>query len=185
MRKLAKENYPVAHIRRFLEPGPVVLVSSAWRDRTDIMTMGWHTVMEFVPSLVGCVISRANASFGMIRKSGECVINIPAARLAGAIVGIGNTSGADTDKFARFGLTPVAARSVAAPMIAECFANLECRVVDTRLVRRYDFFVLEVVRAHAVRSQRVPTTLHYRGDGLFMVAGPQINLRRKFDPRRL
>ena len=54
-----KSDFPVANIRRYLEPGPIVLVSSAWRGETNIMTMGWHTVLEFVPSLVGCVISRA------------------------------------------------------------------------------------------------------------------------------
>ena len=58
-----KSDFPVANIRRYLEPGPIVLVSSAWRGETNIMTMGWHTVLEFVPSLVGCVISSGNPQF--------------------------------------------------------------------------------------------------------------------------
>ncbi len=41
------------------------------------MTMGWHTVMEFTPALIGCVISSANHSFELIRRSEECVINLP------------------------------------------------------------------------------------------------------------
>ena len=95
-----KTDFPVANIRRFLEPGPIVLVSSAWKGKSNIMTMGWHMVMEFEPSLVGCYIWDANHSFDMIRRSRECVINIPTVELARAVVGIGNCSGREVDKFA-------------------------------------------------------------------------------------
>ena len=93
MNMAAKIDFPVSDIRRFLEPGPIVLVSSAWKGRTNIMTMGWHMLMEFQPSLVGCVISSANHSFRMIRDSRECVINLPTVDLAQTVVRIGNCSG--------------------------------------------------------------------------------------------
>jgi flavin reductase (DIM6/NTAB) family NADH-FMN oxidoreductase RutF len=67
--KPRKRDFPVSEIRRYLEPGPIVLVSSRWRNETNIMTMGWHTVMEFTPSLIGCVIAQGNHSFELIRKS--------------------------------------------------------------------------------------------------------------------
>ena len=67
----------MSEIRRYLEPGPAVLVSSAWKGKTNIMAMGWHMVLEFSPSLVGCCISNSNHSFEMIRRSKECVINVP------------------------------------------------------------------------------------------------------------
>jgi len=54
-----KIDLPVSGIRRYLEPGPIVLVTSAHGGQRNIMTMGWHTVMEFTPSLVGCVIPPA------------------------------------------------------------------------------------------------------------------------------
>ena len=92
MRAFTKKDFPVSQIRRFLEPGPIVLVSSASKGKTNIMTMGWHTVMEFEPSLVGCMISSGNHSFGMIKASKECVINIPTFDLAKQVVGIGNCS---------------------------------------------------------------------------------------------
>jgi flavin reductase (DIM6/NTAB) family NADH-FMN oxidoreductase RutF len=123
-----KVDLPVAEIRRYLEPGPIVLVSSAAGGERNIMTMGWHTVMEFTPALVGCVISSANYSFGLILESGECVINLPTTELTDAVVGIGNTSGNEIDKFATFGLTAAKATRVNAPLIAECHANLECRL---------------------------------------------------------
>ena len=69
----------------------------------------------------------------MIKGSKECVINIPTFDLARQVVGIGNCSGADVDKFAKFKLTPVKGAKVDAPLIKECYANFECKVVDTSL----------------------------------------------------
>jgi flavin reductase (DIM6/NTAB) family NADH-FMN oxidoreductase RutF len=184
MRAYRKRDLPVDEVRRYLEPGPIVLVSSRHRGRTNIMTMGWHAVMEFTPSLVGCCISRGNHSHAMISRSGECVINVPTLDLAKTVVAIGNCSGADVDKFARFGLTAGDAERVAAPLIAECHSSFECRVHDRRLVRDYDFFVLEVVKAHVASRPKWPTTIHYRGDGLFMVSGRHVDLRRGFRPDR-
>ncbi|MEG1767619.1 MAG: flavin reductase family protein [Comamonas sp.] len=175
-----KHDFPVAQIRRFLEPGPVVLVSSRHGDRTDIMTMGWHTVMEFSPSLVGCVISSANHSFGLIRESGECVINLPTAKLTDVVAKIGNSSGAEVDKFAAFGLTAEPAQLVGAPLIRECHASFECRLFDDALVERYNFFVFEVVKAHAARSPQHPQTLHYTGDGVFMLSGKTVSRKALF-----
>jgi flavin reductase (DIM6/NTAB) family NADH-FMN oxidoreductase RutF len=75
-RHAEKLDFPVSQVRRYLESGPIVMVSSALDDRRNIMTMGWHTVMEFTPSLLGCVIAGGNYSFELIRKSRECVINV-------------------------------------------------------------------------------------------------------------
>ena len=180
MKTYSKKDFPVSNIRRLLEPGPVVLVSSAWRGRTNIMTMGWHAVIEFTPSLVGCVIAETNISFEMIRKSRECVINVPTDDLVNQVVVIGNCSGDEVDKFERFHLTPVAADRVKAPLIRECYANLECRIADTRLVKKYNFFILEVVKAHVATTPAYPRTLHYRGEGVFIRSGSVVNKRRKF-----
>lgn len=185
MRRFRKRDFPVEDVRRLLEPGPVVLVSSAWRGRTNIMTLGWHTVMEFSPSLVGCVIASGSHSFGMIRRSRECVINVPTVDLARQVVAIGNCSGAEVDKFAAFGLTPAAASEVDAPLIKEAYASLECRVTDTRLVNRYNFFVLEVIKAHVATTPKIPRTIHYRGGGAFMVSGRALSFRSMFRPEYL
>jgi flavin reductase (DIM6/NTAB) family NADH-FMN oxidoreductase RutF len=184
-RRPARRDFPVARVRRYLEPGPIVLVSSAWRGRRNIMTMRWHTMMEFTPALVGCVISRANHSFALVRGSGECVINLPTTRLTDAVVAIGNSSGRDVDKFAAFGLTAEPARAVGAPLIGECHASFECRLHDDALVERYDFFIFEVVKAHVAPTPRHPETLHYTGDGVFMVAGRVISRRGRFRPGML
>jgi flavin reductase (DIM6/NTAB) family NADH-FMN oxidoreductase RutF len=181
----AKIDLPVSQVRRYLEPGPVVLVSSADADRSNIMTMGWHSVMAFAPSLVGCVISSANHSFALIRASRQCVINLPTTALTDIVVGVGNTSGAEIDKFAHFGLTAQKAQHVKAPLIAECHANFECELADDSLVDKYNFFIFEVVKAHVARSPKHPQTLHYTGAGVFMVSGKIISRRKQFRPEML
>ncbi len=150
------------------------------------MTMGWHTVMEFTPSLVGCIVSSENYSFELIRRSRECVINIPTIELTPQVVGIGNCSGKDTDKFVAFKLTAEPGDKVKAPLIRECYANFECRLADARLVQHYNYFIFEVVKAHAATAPRYPRTIHYRGDGVFMLSGTNTARYRKlFRPEML
>jgi flavin reductase (DIM6/NTAB) family NADH-FMN oxidoreductase RutF len=156
-----------------------VLVSSAWKGKRNIMTMGWHMVMGEEPSLIGCYIWDANFSFNLIRRSKECVINIPTVDIATTVVRIGNCSGRDADKFATFGLTGVPGEKVSAPLIAECYANFECKLIDSSLIDKYSLFVFEVVKAHAATAPKFPQTIHYRGEGLFMISGPTVGKYRK------
>jgi flavin reductase (DIM6/NTAB) family NADH-FMN oxidoreductase RutF len=136
--------------------------------------------MEFTPALVGCIIVGSNHSFDTIRASRECVINLPTVKLIDIAVGIGNCSGADTDKFEKFGLTRAKASRVAAPMIEECHANFECRLHDDSLIDKYNFFIFEVVKAHVAPRPKYPHTLHYTGDGVFMTSGEMVSRRARF-----
>lgn len=176
---MRKRAFALSRVYGLLEPGPVLLLATAHRGRANVMTLSWHTMLEFAPPLVACVVSDRDHSFAALRRTRECTLNIPAVELAAAVVGCGNTSGARVDKFARFGLTPGAASQVAAPLIDECWANLECRVVDTRGVERYGVFVLEVVKAWIDPRAKDPRTLHHRGRGRFMIAGETITLPSK------
>lgn len=173
---MPKKTFSLAKVYRLLEPGPVVLVTTAHKGKADIMTQSWHTMMEFEPPLVGCVIGGRSLSYEALLKTKECVIAIPSVELAKQVVGIGNCSGRKVDKFKKFKLTPLPASQVSAPLIVECFANLECKVVDTRMVNRYGLFVLEVVQAWIDPAQKKPRTLHHQGKGVFMVAGDAIKL---------
>jgi flavin reductase (DIM6/NTAB) family NADH-FMN oxidoreductase RutF len=176
---MRKRKFPLSRVYQLLESGPVVLVTTARRGRANIMAMSWHTMMEFEPPLVGCIVSDRNHSFEVLKATRECVINIPTVGLAAQVVGCGNTSGRRVDKFARFGLTAVPASRVAPPLIGECYANLECRVKDTRLVTKYGFFVLEVLAAWVDPSRQAPRTMHHRGRGVFMIAGRTLTLPSK------
>jgi flavin reductase (DIM6/NTAB) family NADH-FMN oxidoreductase RutF len=176
---MAKRSLPLSRVYGVLEPGPVVLLSTAHQGRHNVMAMSWHTMMEFEPPLVGCIVSGRHCSFEALKATRECVLNVPTVELAGKVVRCGNASGARVDKFKAFGLTPVPAARVGAPLIAECYANLECRAVDTQLVNRYNFFVLEVVKAWVDPQCKDPRTLHHRGRGVFMVAGETMKLASK------
>jgi flavin reductase (DIM6/NTAB) family NADH-FMN oxidoreductase RutF len=138
--------------------------------------MSWHTMMEFVPPLVGCVISSQNYTFEVLQATGECVLNVPTAELARKVVACGNASGRSVDKFKTFGLTPVAAAVVQAPLIVECHASLECKVVDRTLVKKYNFFILQVVKAWIDPRRKRPRTLHHQGEGVFAVPGSILKL---------
>jgi flavin reductase (DIM6/NTAB) family NADH-FMN oxidoreductase RutF len=168
---------PLSKVYQLLEPGPVVLLTTAQKGRTNVMTMSWHMMVEFEPPLVACIVSEANYSHAALRATKECVIAIPARKLATKVVGIGNCSGRDTDKFKKFGLTPRPAVLVAPPLVEECFANLECKLVDTRLANKFNLFILEVVKAWSDPAQKNPKTIHHHGFGSFIVDGEQIKLK--------
>ncbi|MDA8259569.1 MAG: flavin reductase family protein [Betaproteobacteria bacterium] len=176
---MAKRSYPLSKVYGLLEPGPVVLLSTAHQGKFNVMAMSWHMMMEFEPPLVGCLVSGRHFIFDALMATRQCVLNIPTADIADKVIGCGNTSGRRVDKFQRFGLTPLPAKTVAAPLIAECYANLECRVADTRLVNRYNFFVLEVQQAWIDPACKDPRTLHHRGRGYFMIAGETVKLASK------
>jgi flavin reductase (DIM6/NTAB) family NADH-FMN oxidoreductase RutF len=107
------------------------------------------------------------------------VIAIPSRKLAAKVVKIGNSSGCDFDKFSAFDLATMPAARVAPPLLAECFANLECEVTDTSLVNKYNLFILEVLKAWIDPMQKKPKTIHHQGYGRFVVDGATITLKSR------
>ena len=173
------KEFPLSEVYQLLEPGPVVLLTTARRGRANVMTMSWHMMVEFEPPLIACVVSGANHSFAALRATKECVIALPARKLAPKVVKIGNTSGRDIDKFEAFALAKAPAACIKPPLLAECFANLECRVRDTRLVNTYNLFILEALKAWRDTEQKHPKTIHHHGYGKFVVDGEMIRLKSK------
>jgi flavin reductase (DIM6/NTAB) family NADH-FMN oxidoreductase RutF len=161
-----------------IEPGPVVLVTTAHKKTTNVMTMSWHMVMDFTPR-IGCIIGPWDHSYAALRASKECVIAIPTVDLVSKVIDIGNCSGEDTNKFEDFGLTALPAEKVKAPLIAECLANIECRVVDDSLTDKYSLFILEGVKAWIDPDRKERRTFHANGDGTFVVDGRTLNLRKR------
>jgi flavin reductase (DIM6/NTAB) family NADH-FMN oxidoreductase RutF len=157
----------------------VVLLTTAHNGHDNVMTLSWHMMLEFEPPLVACVVSNANHSFAALKASKECVIAIPSVAMASDVVAIGNASGRSVDKFSANDLATTPAEHVGAPLLAQCFANLECKVVDTRLVNRYNLFVLEVVKAWIDPAQKSPKTIHHHGYGTFVVDGETIKLKSR------
>ena len=158
-----------------MESGPVVLVITRDGKKDNIMTISWTMVMDFTP-IFAITTGEWNHSFAALRKNRECVIAIPTVDLLDKVVGIGTCSGADTDKFAKFELTPVQAKVVKSPLIQECLANIECKVTD--IIKKHNIVVLEAVAAYIDTTREEKRTVHAVGDGTFIVDGRKIDRRK-------
>ena len=158
-----------------MESGPVVLITTNDGQKDNIMTISWTMVLDFTP-VFAITTGEWNYSFTALRKTKECVISIPTVDMLDKVVGIGTCSGADTDKFAKFKLTPVKGRIVKAPLIKECLANIECKVVD--IVKNHNIVVLEVVAAYFDTSRKEKRTVHAVGDGTFIVDGRKLSRKK-------
>ncbi|AYB34831.1 flavin reductase family protein [Chryseolinea soli] len=172
-------NYPLEKVYRLMEPSPIVLVTTFHRGKQNIMTMGFHMMVQHTPPLIGAVIGPWDYSYKALKATRECVIAIPGADLAEKVVDIGNCSGDDIDKFGKFRLTPTEAQHVKAPLIEQCIANIECKVADMRLANRYSLFILKAVKAWANPDRKEQRTLHHQGNGTFKVDGRTIDLRKR------
>ena len=158
-----------------IEPGPVVLVTTHDGRKNNVMTISWTMVLDFTP-LFGITTGEWNYSYAALRTSRECVVAIPTVDLLDQVVGIGTCSGADTDKFARFRLTPARGKFVKAPLIKECLANIECKVVD--IVGKHNIVVLQGVAACVNTARKERRTVHAVGDGTFIVDGRRMDRRK-------
>ena len=176
---MKEKSFPLSKVYGLLEPGPVVLLATANDQKNNLMTMSWLTMLEFEPPLVGCVVSNRDYTFNILKSTKECVIAIPTVDLAEKVVRIGNTTGRDIDKFKTFSLTPTPASCIKAPLVAECYANLECKVIDMAMVRKYNFFVLQVVKAWINQDIKKPKIFHHLGNGVFNISGKTIKLPSK------
>lgn len=164
-----------------LEPGPVVLVTTHDGRQPNVMTISWTMVMDFTP-VFAITTGAWNHSFAALRKRRECVMAIPTVDMLDKVVGIGTCSGLDTDKFSKFRLTPVQASFVQPPLIQECLANIECKVVE--IIQRHHIVVLQAVAAYVDAQRKERRTLHAVGDGTFIVDGRRLD-RRKMMASRL
>ncbi|MDR3176985.1 MAG: flavin reductase family protein [Desulfovibrio sp.] len=170
--------FPLNRAFTFVESGPVLLVSTRHKDKSNLMTVSCHASMGFEPTL-GVALGPWNFSYAALAETGECVVAVPPASLMEKVVDIGNCSGETLDKFSAFGLTPLPAALVAAPLVGECLYNLECRVENRALVRDYHFFVLRGIRAWSDPAPEDSRSFHAVGDGTFIIDGETVNLRRR------
>lgn len=171
------QEIPASKTYRLLESGPIVMVSTRAEDGSqNLMTLGFHMMMQHEPAMVGAIIGPWDHSYEALRRTRECVLAIPTVDLVQTVVDIGNCSGSKIDKFKHFGLTALPASGVQAPLVGECLGNLECQVTDTSLQDRYNLFVLEVKRVWIDHDREEQRLIHHKGDGRFIVEGEMIGL---------
>lgn len=182
---MKKRVYPLEEFYHLLEPGPVIMVTTiSPKGKPNVMSMAWHMVVDFEPALIAFIMGSENDSFKNLMKTKECVINIPGAELAPTVVHVGNNHGAYMDKFKKFHLTPEPASLVKPPLIKECYAHLECKVVNMTMAKKYNLFILEAVKAWITPSKKRQRQLHHMGNGIFTIDGKMIKLPWKRSMRR-
>lgn len=159
-----------------MEPGPVVLITTNDGGKNNIMTISWTMVLDFSPRFA-ITTGDWNYSFRALRRTKECVIAIPTVDMLDKVVGIGTCSGTDTDKFTKFKLTAMPGTMVKAPLIKDCLANIECRVVE--IIGRHNIVVLEGVAAHVDPTRKKRRMIHAIGNGIFIVDGSRLNRREQ------
>ena len=174
------KRFPQHKVFTLLEPGPVVLVTTADGDRQNILTLSWTMVMDFTPRFA-FLTGPWNFSFKALMKTKECVIAIPTVDLAKKTVQIGSCSGDTVNKFEKYKLTPLKAENVCAPLIKECYANIECRIVEH--IRRHNIFILDGLTAWVDNTRTEKRFFHAVGDGRFITDGKLINHRRIMLPK--
>ncbi|MGE4488868.1 MAG: flavin reductase family protein [Kiritimatiellales bacterium] len=166
---------PISKAFTLIEPGPVVLITTNDGEKNNIMTISWTMVMDFSPTFA-ITTGPWNYSYTALEETGECVIAIPTVDLIDQVVGIGTCSGDDTDKFKKFGLTPVNGKSISAPRIKECLANIECKVID--IIHDHSIIVLEGLAAYIDNARKEKRTFHAVGDGTFITDGRRLDRRK-------
>ena len=165
-----------------LNHGPVTLVSTAHQGRRNVMAASWAMPLDLDPPKVVVVVDGQSFTRELIDASGEFALNVPFRRIADKVLAAGSVSGRDGDKFIRTGLETFPAERINAPLIADCAAWLECRVIpEVHHQQRYDLFVADVMMAwadSAVFSDRrwhfpdaERRTLHYQAGGTFFETG--------------
>ncbi|MGJ9426022.1 flavin reductase [Nesterenkonia halotolerans] len=170
------ESYPVRDTYRLIEPGPTVLISTSDGDRDNLMTNAFNMPVRH-DGILAVVVGTWDASFATLQKSRQCVIGVPGAELMRTTVEVGNCSGDDLDKWEHFGLTRVPGISVAAPLIGECVANIECKVEDDSLVEDYSLWLLRATAAWIRPGAELTSEFHHRGNGTFSTNGELHDLR--------
>ncbi|NOY81536.1 MAG: flavin reductase family protein [Kiritimatiellaeota bacterium] len=135
-------------------PERVVWAVAAHGGRRSICPLGWKMNTSGSPPMMAISVAPARFTHGLIVESGEFVLAWPGEDLAEETLYCGTQSGRDVDKFAVTGLTPLPARTVGAPLVRECIANLECRLVNSMTTGDHTVFAGEIV---AVWLSEAPT----------------------------
>lgn len=183
-----RQPVPLAHALRLINHGPTVLVASAHGAQRDVMAAAWNMPLDFSPPKVAVVIDKNTFTRQLVEASGEFVLAVPCAAQIEMVVGVGNSSGRDIDKFAQWQLASAPASQVTAPLIEGCLAWLECRLYpEPHNQQTYDLFLAEVIAAWADDAafrdghwQELPVpqrALHHLGGGNFFTSGGLLSSR--------
>jgi flavin reductase (DIM6/NTAB) family NADH-FMN oxidoreductase RutF len=169
---------------RLLNPGPLVLVSSTLGERDGLTPIAWHMPVSDDPPIIGLEIWEGHFIYKAILETKDFVINIPSSEMAETVRGLGSTSGAETDKFKKFGLEKETAAKVKSPRLKSAIGILECRLRnDKTLLKKYNIVLGDVVYAEAderaftdrwVPEKGGPAFIQHLGGKIFSIPAKRI-----------
>ncbi|MDQ7824259.1 MAG: flavin reductase family protein [Candidatus Eremiobacteraeota bacterium] len=180
-----KVKIPLRNANRLINHGPLVLVAcQTEKNRVNCLPIAWIMPVRHDPPIIGAVIGKGNYSFEWIRKHREFTVNIPPAGLLTVVNACGSVTGADLDKFEKYGLTAEKASAVKAPLIRECIGHLECEIInDPSLIETYNLFLAHV-KAVSVEKEAFEEiwkldreeyrTIHHLGGSHFVLDGKTV-----------
>ena len=131
-----------------LAPVPAVLVGcgdGSRRNPYNLITVGWCGMACSDPPQLTIGVRPERFSFGLIRRTGEFTVNLPAKALTADLDYCGVVSGKAIDKFKERGLTPVPGSTVKAPLVGECPVALECRVKEALELGSHWLFIADIL----------------------------------------
>ena len=177
-----RQAVPLTKSYLLLNHGPVVMITSAAGERCNVMSAAWVAPLDFDPPKVMVVIDKKAYTRELVEASGEFVLNIPCRAIAAKVITAGSSSGRDGDKLANIGLATAKASQVGAPLLDECVAWLECKVIpEPANAQKYDLLIAEVVAASADPAvfsdgrwhfpDEAARTIHYQAGGSFFATG--------------
>ena len=142
-----KEKFPIDRANRLINSGSVILLTCQLEDKVNIISLSWQMPVSRSPMMVAVAVGKDRFSHSQITGSGEFGINVPTWNLIEQVDYCGTRSGIDYDKFKECNFTPFPGEKIKVPLIQECFANLECRVVHKYEAGDHNIFVAEVLEA--------------------------------------
>ena len=160
----------------YLESGSVLLVTTSDGEQDNVMTISWQMVMDFSPH-IAITTGSWNESLDTILNTKECCICIPAFDMIEKAVEIGTVHGSEIDKFAYFGLDREEASMVKAPLISDCLAAVECKLVD--YIAKHGILIFKGVNLWENLEKKERRVIHANGDGTFFADGEFRNLRNE------
>lgn len=128
-----------------LAPLPAVMVSCGTPEKANVLTVAWTGILNTKPPMTYISVRPTRHSYGIIKESGEFVINLTTSKMVRETDFCGVKSGRDTDKLKKCGLHPAAASAVKAPLIEESPLALECRVTEIKPFGSHDMFIAEIL----------------------------------------
>jgi flavin reductase (DIM6/NTAB) family NADH-FMN oxidoreductase RutF len=179
-------NLPLEKCWKLLNHGPVTIITSAHAGKTNVMAASWAMPLDYDPPKILLVLDGTSYSRELVDASGEFGLQIPKRRLAEQTVAVGQSSGRLGDKFSRFDIRTFPAQKIAAPMLEECVAWMECKVIPDAS-HRYDLFIAEVVACYVDKERfhdnqwnfgtdPLERTMHYISNGEFFATGERFRV---------